>query len=59
MVNRVSRPCNVIDASEGVFINRLVEVWCIGARTDVAIVSLKDMVTNTVAITLEFVVTSL
>ena len=60
IVNSVSHPFNVIDVSvgvsEGVSIG---EVWSVGARTDVVIDSLTDVVTNIVTISLEFVVTSL
>ena len=63
MVNSVSHPCDVIDVpvdvSEGVFINRLVEVRSICARADVVIDTLTDVMTNTEAITLEFAVASL
>ena len=63
IVNSVSHPCDVIDViievAGEVFINRLVKVWSIGARSDVSIDPLTDVVTNTGAIDLEFVATSL
>ena len=60
IVNSVSHPFNVIDVSvgvsEGVSIG---EVWSIGARAGVVFISSTDVVTKTVTISLEFVVTSL